>query len=67
MTVGRRNSATRLAALAVALFAGMAAAASAPDDFAGHWVGMGQEKDKAAMASQPISPHRPGRGASTAR
>jgi poly(3-hydroxybutyrate) depolymerase len=50
MTIGRGTSATRLAALAVVLFAGVAAAASTPDDLTGQWLGMGQEDGKAAMA-----------------
>lgn len=40
----------RLIALGVALLAGPTAAATAPDDFTGHWVGMSQEQDKAPLS-----------------
>ena len=60
--IRRRNAAMKVT-LGIVLFASVAAAASAPDDFTGHWVGMGQETGQTAMAvtadltSQPGSRH----------
>ena len=50
MMIGRRNTTATWGALGAALLACVAAAATAPYDFTGHWTGMSQETGKAALS-----------------